>query len=275
MEKVALFAGNGSLPQKLIHHFQYHSIDFIILAFEGMTDPSEFQEYTVLWHTIGHVETLLGTLRTHAVTHIVMAGQVHRPSLSSFALDWLGAKWIARMGLAALGGDDALLSKLIRFLEEEGFIVVSPHSILSDLTCEAGLLTTAVPTGQSLHDIHRGQAILNALSPHDVGQAIVVQEGIVLGVEAAEGTAGLLDRVKHLKRESHHRGVLVKLAKRKQSLLVDLPTIGHDTILQVIDAELEGIAVSAHTTQILDRKSVIDMCNARGLFLLVIESEEA
>lgn len=279
IEKVALFAGNGALPKNLIEHFVFRGIDSIIIAFEGMTAPKQYEDDAhakhLFWHKIGHVGVILDTLRAHNVTHIVMAGHMHRPSLTHLSLDWLGTKWMARMGLSAFGGDDALLSKLAELLLEEGFTVVSPHTIISDLTSAPELLTTESPNEMALHDIKRGRAILHTLSPHDVGQAIVIQEGLVLGVEAIEGTAALLERVRHLKRDTgEYGGVLVKLAKHKQSLLVDLPTIGPDTIFQVLDAGLAGLAISAHTTQILDKQKVIDLCDTHQLFLLVIDTQE-
>lgn len=284
-ETIAIFAGNGDLPRKLIQHFQYHQIKHVVIAFEGITDPSGFTES--IFHYVGQVGAILSTLRAHQVTHIVMAGSMRRPNLRKLSLDWEGTKWLARLGTSVFLGDDALLSRLVNLMGEEGFTVIGPHTILSELTVEPGVLSLCVPGNHSLHDIQRGKEILIGMSSFDVGQATVVQQGIVLGIEAVEGTRALLHRVAHLKlgstpndlgKETSHTkssgGVLIKLPKRGQSVCVDLPTIGPHTIEEAHNAGLEGIAISAHTTQILDKEKVIQLCNTYGMFLVAIDVKE-
>lgn len=274
-EKIALFAGNGDLPHKLIEHFKTHRIDYTIIGFEGMTEREPYTGQNVHFHKIGHVGAVLETLKAQHVTHIVMAGNLKRPSIGELSLDREGMKWIARMGMAALSGDDGFLSKLIQLMEGEGFKVVSPHSFLTNMVCEPGLLTKKEPSEQALHDIEKGKAILNALSPFDVGQAIVVREGLVLGIETHFGTCAMLDQIRQKEiTKGAGSGVLVKFAKKEQSLLVDVPTIGPDTVKQIIDAGLFGIAISAHTTQIIDKDDVISMCDRHGRFLIVIDNSE-
>ncbi|MBX9976953.1 MAG: UDP-2,3-diacylglucosamine diphosphatase LpxI [Alphaproteobacteria bacterium] len=282
-EKIALFAGNGDLPHKLTQHFKDHRVDHTIVAFEGMTEKEPYMGQSINWHKVGHVAAILKTLRSQNVTHIVMAGNLKRPSIGELSLDREGMKWIARMGMAALSGDDGFLSKLIQLMEGEGFKVVSPHSFLTNMVCEPGLLTKKEPSEQALHDIEKGKAILNALSPFDVGQAIVVREGLVLGIETSSGTTAMLEQVRQHKIANsrfsifvpdtgRYGGVLVKLSKNNQSLLVDLPTIGVNTIAEVVSSGLSGIAISARTTQILDKEEVIAMCNDNGVFLIAIDT---
>lgn len=270
MEKFALLAGNGDLPKQIIHALKERGSPLIVVCFEGMTQAETFQDHDVFWVSIGHIGLLLKTLKDHHVTHIVMAGQIPRPSLKELSLDWLGTKWLARVGMKAFGGDDALLSTLTELIEKEGFQVIAPHQILSNTTVASGVLTKISPNTMATADIQRGRAILDALSPFDVGQAIVVQEGIVIGIEAAEGTEALLARAKTLRKQSADGGVLVKIAKKGQSLLVDVPTIGPETVMQVARANLSGIAMSAHTTQIIDKEKVVDLCNHHHLFLVAM-----
>ena len=120
------------------------------------------------------------------------------------------------------------------------------------------------------NDIIRGQLVLSTLSNADVGQACIAQEGLILGVEAIEGTQYLIERCVNLKRHPNG-GVLVKIAKQNQSTLVDLPTIGTDTIIAMHKCKLNGIAISADTTQVLDFNNVIELCNKYNLFLKVVK----
>ena len=266
---IGLLCGNGDLPGHLITEITAHKIPLHCVGFEGFTDLFETPS-TQSWHKIGHIGEIVQTLKDHHVTHIVMAGSLKRPSLTSLSMDIVGAKWFARLGLSAFGGDDALLSKMIELMENEGFEILSPHTLLPELLHEASILTGKKPCCDALQDIERGKSILQALSPFDVGQAIVVQQGLVLGIEAVEGTEALLKRIIPLKKEGFG-GVLVKLAKEGQSLKVDVPTIGVETAKQVHKAGLVGIAISANTTQILDCQHVVNYCNNHNLFLSVIE----
>ncbi len=180
-----------------------------------------------------------------------------RPALSEIRLDW-GTLRVARQVWAAFrGGDDHLLSGIGRILEQDGFRMVGIRDVAPDLLMPAGCLTRAAPDAQAEADIAKGREVLRALSPFDVGQAVVVIDGHVVGVEDIEGTDGLLARIARLReqgriRTAAGRGVLVKAPKSGQDLRFDLPTIGSRTIDGVREAGLAGIAVAAGATQVVD-----------------------
>jgi UDP-2,3-diacylglucosamine hydrolase len=192
-----------------------------------------------------------------------------RPSLTSLKPDVKGAAMLARIGLRAFG-DDSILRALKSELEREGFRIVGPDSILSSLLAGSGPFGTHRPDEAAQADIARGIEVARALGSVDVGQAVVVQQGIVLGVEAVEGTDALLQRVEHLRREGP-RGVLVKLAKPAQDRRMDLPTIGPETVRRAEQAGLAGIAVESGGTLILDRDEMVRLADAAGLFVLGLE----
>jgi DUF1009 family protein len=180
---------------------------------------------------------------------------------------------LARIGAKAFGGDDTLLSAVIRVLAEEGFEVVGAQAFLDDLFAPPGLMTKRAPDEQAMADIRRGVAVVRALGAADVGQAAVVQQGLVLGVEAIEGTDALIRRCRDLAREGAG-GVLVKLVKPGQSRLVDLPTVGLATVEEAAMAGLRGIAVEAGGTIILDRPAIVAAAEEAGLFLIAINPED-
>jgi DUF1009 family protein len=106
-----------------------------------------------------------------------------------------------------------------------------------------------------------------------VGQAVVVQQGLVLGVEAIEGTDALLARCGTLRREGVG-GVLVKLAKPGQDRRLDLPAVGPETVRNAAAAGLVGIAFGAGATVLLDRGATVAAADAAGLFLLALAPDE-
>jgi hypothetical protein len=187
--------------------------------------------------------------------------------------DALGVRIVARIGSGFLLGDDGLLRAVARVLEEEGFEVVSPQSVLAALLPPSGLLGSIAPDDAARADIRRGVAVCRALGAADVGQAVVVQQGLVLGVEAIEGTDALLARCGTLRREGGG-GVLVKLAKPGQDRRLDLPAIGPDTVRNAAAAGLAGIAFGAGAAVLLDREGTVAAADAAGLFLLALEPHE-
>ncbi len=200
------------------------------------------------------------------VTELVLAGGLQRPSLAALRPDWRAAKLFARVGYRALG-DDGLLSAVVKELEQEGFRVVGADQLLGRALVPEGPLGRIRPDELSQADIERGLRVARTLGALDVGQAVVVQQGLVLGVEAIEGTDELLLRCAALRREGPG-GVLVKVEKPGQEPRADRPTIGLRTILLAAEAELRGVAVEANATIVLDRDEVIQAADRAGLFLV-------
>jgi UDP-2,3-diacylglucosamine hydrolase len=199
---------------------------------------------------------------------------VRRPSLLDLRPDAEGARILARIGRAAFAGDDGLLAAVIRVLGEEGFRVLGAHDVLAEATAPAGVLSRITPDAQAMADIVRGVEVARALGAVDVGQGCVVQQGIVLAVEAAEGTDAMLARCAVLARTGPG-GVLVKLVKPGQERRADLPTIGPDTVRAARQAGLRGIAFEAGGTILADRSATIAAADAAGLFLLGLDPDTA
>jgi DUF1009 family protein len=161
----------------------------------------------------------------------------------------------------------------MKVLAEEGFEVVGAQALLTGLLPEAALLSGPMPDDVARADIARGLAVCHALGAVDVGQAVVVQQGLVLGVEAIEGTDALILRAGALQREGP-APILVKAPKPAQSTLVDLPTIGPRTVESARVAELRGLAFQAGGTILLERDVTIAAAEAAGIFLLAFNPAE-
>lgn len=263
--KLGILAGGGPLPGHLIEACRERGRPFFVIAFAGHADPDVIGDAPHAWVRLGAAEEALALLRTQNVEEIVMAGPVRRPSLKELRPDARAARFLAR-GLL-MRGDDGLLGAIVRTLEEEeGLRVVGTDSILTDLRAPEGALGVYAPDAQACADIARGVEVVRDIGALDIGQAAVVRAGIVLGVEAAEGTAKLLKRMSDF-RDDDQAGVLVKLAKPRQERRADLPTIGPDTVTDAAAAGLAGIAVSAGATLIIDRVEVVTRADAAGLFV--------
>ncbi len=269
---IALFAGTGDLPRLLVNVFKSQHRPFVILALKGQTDKELVKDVPHLWIHFGEVGKTLGYLKENRIQELVMAGGMTRPALSEIRPDWEGVKWLAKIGTKALG-DDNLLKTVIQMLEERDYRIVGPDDILVDLLAPEGLLTSREPDEQAWQDIGRGIEILSALGPADVGQAVVVQEGLVLGVEAIEGTDALIARTGTLRRAGLG-GILVKTSKRQQEKRADLPSIGVETVREAKKVGLRGIAIEAGKTLILNRKEVLKLAEENALFIVGLSSAQ-
>lgn len=266
-EKLGIIAGSGALFSMVWEHALNQKLKPIVVAFNN--SPHQLNDIPYLQTTLGKIGEILNFLKSHGIKHLIFAGSIARPSFSSLSFDSTGLRWMQKLGTKTFGGDDTLLKGITELLEGEGFQIISPREFLPNLVLKSGIYTNAQPSDLDEKDIIRGKAVLGALSAADVGQACIVQEGIVLGIEAIEGTQNLIERSTSLKRHPKG-GVLVKIAKQNQSTLVDLPTIGTKTVEAMHKCGLNGLAISADTTQILNFNQVIKLCNEHDIFLKVV-----
>jgi DUF1009 family protein len=264
--RLGILAGAGELPSRVIAAARALDRPVFVLAFEGFADPAAVEGSAHAWVRLGAAGEVFRLLRENGVEDLVLAGAIRRPSLASLRPDWRGARFIARIGLAALG-DDGLLRAVMKELEDEGFRLLSLETLLADALAPLGVLGAIAPDAAAEADLERGLAVAHALGALDIGQAVVVQQGMVLGVEAIEGTDALIARCGALRREGGG-GVLVKIAKPGQDRRGDLPTIGVRTVEAAASAGLAGIAVAAGSTLLVDRAAIVDAADRAGIFVV-------
>ena len=267
--KLAIFAGSGDLPGRIVSACREAGRDVFVVAFDGITDADAIADAPHAWVRLGAIDKTISLMHEAGCDDVVLAGPVDRISLSRLGIDRRGLKVLLRHGMGALG-DNNLLSLIVAELEGENFRVVGIDDVLSDILAPVGPIGTLVPDDEAQADIDAGVAVARALGVLDVGQAVVVQQGVVLGVEAAEGTDALLARCATLRYDGRG-GVMVKLKKPGQERRADLPAIGLRTIKAAREAGLVGIAIEAGSSIVVDRLDVGRAADAAGLFVVGIE----
>lgn len=266
---LGIIAGGGSLPARLAAAAQSQGRRVFVLALQGHADAAALEAVPQEWIRLGEAGRAIALLRKAGVREVVMAGPVRRPALSELYPDWRTLRFFARLGFKALG-DDGLLKAVIGELESEGFCVIGAQSVLGDLLARPGVWGKYSPDLQAKADIEHGLRVALGLGALDIGQSVVVQQGIVLGVEAIEGTDALIERCGRLARQGAG-GVLIKIAKPGQERRVDLPTIGTTTIQNLAKAGLRGIAVEAGATLVVEENAVVAAADAAGLFVIGLD----
>lgn len=269
---VGIIAGSGVLPFAAVDSMRKRGIKFFLYPIRGFCDPERVKAFPHHWVALGQVGRLTKLLRAEGCRDVVFIGGLVRPALSDIRIDFGTLRVIPALAAAFRGGDDHLLSGVSRLFEEHGFRIVGVQDVAPELLMPEGSITRTIPNAEAQADIAKGRALMDALSPFDVGQAVVVIDGHVIGIEGIEGTDGLLARIAQLRAEGRvrakpGRGVLVKAPKTKQDLRFDLPTFGPKTVEGVAAAGLAGIGIVAGHALIADADRVVATADRQGLFV--------
>ena len=271
--KLGIIAGGGSIPKMLIEHCAAQGRDFFVLAMEGNADKALFtDDIPHQWIRIGQAGTGFKRFAEEKVQDVIMIGTIKRPGFFDLVPDLRTTAFFAKVGAKALG-DDGILRALVNEIEAEGMTVRGIHEVMSDLLVKPGILGRHKPDKQALVDIRRGIDVALALGKLDVGQSVVVQQGLVLGVEGIEGTDELIRRCGEYRRKGDG-GVLVKLRKPQQDMRIDLPTIGPRSVSRAQESGLRGIVVHAGNGLIVDEAETIRLADKAGLFIMGINPDD-
>lgn len=271
--KLGIIAGGGELPQKIIEWCQQHNRAYYALAIKNNADEKFFtSNVNHEWIRIGQAGTGFKRFKEEGVKEIVLIGTIKRPTLSELVPDLRTTAFFAKLGTKSLG-DDGILRALVKEIESDGMKVIGIQEVVPDLLAHAGILTKKKTTKEDEEDIRRGVETASALGKLDVGQSVVVQQGLVLGVEGIEGTDKLITRCADYVRKGKSP-VLVKLRKPQQDMRVDLPTIGTRTIENAHKSGFSGIAIHAGNTLIVNENEVVKLANKYGMFIKGITPTE-
>ncbi|TAL01449.1 MAG: LpxI family protein [Rhodospirillaceae bacterium] len=271
-DKLGIIAGGGTLPGLLAAACRADGRPYYLLGLTGFADARILGQTPDAWIRLGEAGQGFDRLRAADVSTVVMAGSVRRPTLAELRPDLRTAAFFARIAGRVLG-DDSLMKAVIAELEREGFTVIGPEDILASLVARLGSLGRHKPDSEAEADIALGMKVAHELGRLDVGQAVVVQQGLVLGLEGIEGTAALISRCGELKRAGPG-GVLVKMKKPQQDRRADLPVIGVETVTQAANAGLRGIAMEAGGSLILGAETVAAAADDLGLFVTGVAVHE-
>ena len=271
--KLGIIAGGGDLPQQLISWCQTHQRPYYVLAVQGNADEKIFTSaVNHEWLRIGQAGTGFKRFKEEGVKDVVLIGTIKRPTFSELVPDLRTTAFFAKLGLKSIG-DDGILRALVKEIESEGMRVVGIQEVVPDLLASEGCLTKKKPDKEDEEDIRRGVEVASALGKLDVGQSVVVQQGLVLGSEGIEGTDKLILRCQDYIRKGK-MPILVKLRKPQQDMRIDLPTIGTKTVENAHYCGFKGIAIHAGNTLIVNEAEVIRLANKYGLFIKgIIPSE--
>jgi len=275
--KVGLIAGGGPLPHAVIAGAKASGTQVFVAALKGFSKPDDFNDVDTDLFRLGEIGRLVKTLKAQNVEAICFAGIVKRPDFTALRPDARGLKYLPGVIKAAAKGDDSLLRYVTQMFEKEGIAVIGPQELCASLLAPAGVMGKIQPSKAQMADVQKSRDIAKAIGALDIGQAAVVSAGLVLAVEAQEGTDLMLRRVGALpgshKNGKMRAGVLAKMVKPGQEDRIDLPVVGLNTLDGVIAAGLSGIAVEAGRAFIMDKPALTERADAAGIFIIGLDPQ--
>lgn len=274
---IGLIAGGGKLPVHVAQAVRQSGDALTVIEIEpDNSPPGRFAGAERF--PLAKFGKMVKVMEKAGVSHVCMAGTVSRPDFSTFKPDLGAMRYLPGTVRAAKQGDDALLRHVMDIFESRGFQVVSAQDLSAQLLMTDGVLGQVAFHHTHRNDALRAMEIAELIGTQDIGQGAVVADGVVLAVEAQEGTDAMLQRVATLPEalrgtRSARIGVLAKRPKPGQDTRVDLPTIGPRTVELAAEAGLAGIVLEAGRAFVIDANTVVDVADQHGLFVVGVPAE--
>jgi DUF1009 family protein len=266
--RYGMIAGNGRFPLLALESARRLGHDVTVIAIQEEASPEvEALAPRCHWISLGELSKLIDILQREGITEVVMCGQVkHAKIFSSIRPDWRLVKLLASLPSK---NTDGLIGGVIKILAGEGIHLRESTFLLQPLLADAGVMTHRKPDKAETTDIEYGRRVANALAGFDVGQSVAICERACVALEAMEGTDAMLRRAASL--VNGRRLTLVKVARRREHLLFDVPVIGLDTIPVLVETGATAVAVEARRTLILDKPDLLAAADSAGITILGVE----
>jgi len=266
--KIAVVAGALDLPFHTRDALRRAGWDVFVVGLKNFYDPRLNPDFVV---RLGGCGRGARELKRRGIRKLVFVGALGHPNFSDLRPDW----WTLTALISILKhqrGYDSMAVAMNKVLEKRGFEIVAAQDLAPELAFEtAGVQTKTKPTARDKKDIERAIDVSHTIGAADIGASVVVDKQ-VYAVEAAEGTARMLQRVVEMRRDmKKSSGVFAKMTKPGQDLRIDIPAIGVDTVRAVAAAHLRGIVVNARTCFVVDKVNVIKEANKAGIFIIAID----
>lgn len=258
-KRVGLIAGWGRLPVEVLNEIKMRRETPVVFAIRGEADPQlagltdEFYEISAV-----QMNRSLAVIQQSRIDEVIFAGKVRKQALFGGELDEGFRRLISSLPQK---NDDAIMTAIVNAFESFGLTVAKQTDYLQSLLAETGLKTADLsPVEES--DLQLGFRMAKVIGDLDIGQSIVVKQGVVLAVEAIEGTDQAILRGGAL---GGPGSAVVKVSKPKQDLRFDVPTVGRTTLESMAEAKASVLGVETGKTIISDRECFFSLAQQYGI----------
>ncbi|MDL2316152.1 UDP-2,3-diacylglucosamine diphosphatase LpxI [Desulfovibrio sp. OttesenSCG-928-A18] len=268
-DTIGIIAGSGQFPYLVAQGARESGLRVVICGFEGNTEPdlAKEAEAFIMLH-LGQLGALIDFFKKQGASRLCMAGAIAKPRALDIKPDFRAAKLLFR--LAGNRGDDAILRAVAKEIQSEGIAVMRPEELVPELASPTGLISKRKPDAELWSDIRHGWHIAKQVGGLDIGQCVVVRGGIVMAVEAIEGTDAAIVRGAQL---GGGGCTVVKVVKPGQDKRLDLPSIGMRTMELLCAHKCACLAYDATGTLFFDRKAALAFADEHNICVVALPAD--
>ena len=268
LSKLLVIAGSGGYPRLVVEGARRAGVPKVdVAAIRGSTDwATRRAGDEIIPVTLGTIAAGIREFGRRGYDGCIIAGQVNPLSLFAGRFDREVQKWLDELEVKTA---HTIFSKLIEKLALVGVRVLPASLYMDDSMPGEGLLTNRPLTEAEENDIRHAQNVARDVGLHDVGQTVMVKRGMVLAVEAFEGTNRAIRRGGRL---GGIGSVVFKAAREGHDFRFDIPVVGLKTLRVMKRAGATALAFQAGRLVLLDRAAVVDYANRKGIALIGLES---
>lgn len=271
-QRIGLIAGEGNFPLMLAQAARSEGVEIYAFGVNGLASE-ELKRYAIHMEMLRLTDftKLLQACARFGIRHLVMAGRVPHDILllKQLSLDKRLLRLLANLRDRRA---DSLLRAVVEEFEREGIEVLDSTMFLKSCMPEPGLLTPRVPPSlEVLRDIEFAYPLAKEIGRLDIGQTVAVKNGVVVAVEALEGTDNLIKRCGDLAGEGV---VLVKIAKPRQDMRFDVPVVGLTTIRNLAHSRAAALCITARQSLFFDRSEAVEMAEQNRICIIARDDDK-
>ncbi len=267
-EKLLIIAGSGTYPACIAAGARKAGVRHItMMAIRGMTARATVAlADEVTWFGVGEMRAIFSWAEKQQIANGILAGQVHPLALFRTRFDDLARSWLSSLPVK---NAHTIFGKLASEMERIGIRVMPASCYMDDYIPGAGVLTRRAPAEHELRDVTFGHQVARDICGLDIGQTLVVKDGMILAVEAFEGTNQAILRGGKLGGKG---AVVVKVAKEGHDMRFDIPVIGEATISVLRKAGVSALAYQAGRLVMLERPKVVAAADKMNIAIIGLDS---
>lgn len=256
---IGLLAGGGAYPEMIASAIKAKGLSLACVQVAGDSSVLPVVADHYLRCPPDEWRQILDTLLTRGVREVIVAGQFSRLNLltSGEAMDAFAVPADDRR-------DVPVFEHVAGLLAAQGIVLVDQTRFLGDILAPSGVLSARSPTPAEAADLALGRRVARRLADLDIGQTVVVRGGVILAVEAAEGTDATIRRGGSMAPQT----VVVKVSRPNQDPRFDIPAVGPQTIAVMREVGGRALGIDGRRTLLLDRERVIEEADAAGIVVV-------
>lgn len=265
-KRLGLIAGDGELPIKLAKSAENMGFSTIVISL-APSNRNQLSKHCEKVYAFGpgEIQKIVDTLHNENIKELSFIGKVHKGLL--FRNPRLDSRAFKMLRQRKRLNDDQIMLTVIEELQSENINVLDQTLFIKDLLAERGVLGKYSPTEEESQDIEYGFQIAKQMGKIDIGQSVVVQNKMILAVEAIEGTDRAIERGCKL---GNGKAVVVKVSKPNQDNRFDIPTVGLNTLKNMKKFGGKVLAIEANETFIVERTEMVEFADKNKMVVIAV-----